>query len=567
MESLAELRKLLKDPAIVCSSIATSILALVLPLSVIQVYDRVIPQSGHATLIALCSMVLAAILLEFGLKLTRNLLLVRAGAKFELRANAQAIDALLSEDPARINPQSQGEILNGIGSVDRLREVHTGPTSGTHLDVIIAIFFLGFLLAISSLIALFLLVIVAGAYAVTRRLRRRIRELHEDRLSNEARRQSFLTEVLGAIDTVRALHIEPQMQRRYDRLLAQSAEITDEFVAAVEFAKSFTATAGMSAPLLVTAFGANLYLQGHLTMGLLAATVILTGRIIQPILQFESYIAGADSARVAERDLRDLIERPRIRSGRHNLLVVDELRLEGVTTAADETTGIGFADVHAIFRQGTCTQIIAPTPHHGSLFLRLLAGEIAIDKGQMMLNGKPFEEYDAHDRRSAIRSLGAQNRLLEGTLIENISNFGGFEARAEAFDLAREIGLDHHIAPTIEGYDIHVNHGEQGPLPRSLVEAAGLISALNSDPSVMLLDEPNASLDMDTDKRFTEMIAARKASATIVMLTQRPSFAELCNQTLDIGPYCTTTARGDDVRAVKSRHSNDGGRFLQVHTP
>lgn len=552
MVALAELRQVLKDPAIVCASIAASVLALVLPLSIIQVYDRVIPQSGHATLIALCAIVGTAILLEFGLRLARNLLLARAGAKFELRANAQAIDALLSEDPARITPQSQGEILTGIGAADRLRAIYTGPTSGTHLDVLIAIFFLAFLFAISPAIALVLLVIVAGAYALTRRLRRRVRRLHQDRISNEARRQSFLTEVLGTIDTVRALHIEPQMQRRYDRLIAHSSEITDEFVAAVEASKSFTATVGMSAPLLVTAFGASLYLQGHLTLGLLAATIILTGRIIQPILQFESYLAGSDSARDAARDFRDLVERPRIRSGPHNLFVVDEMRLEGVTTVEDEATGIAFTAVNAVFRQGTCTQIIAPTPHHGSLFLRLLAGEIVIEEGRMLINERPFEEYDARDRRSAIRSLGARNRLLEGTLIENISNFGGSEARAEAFDLAREIGLDRHIAPTVEGYDIRLSHGEQGPLPRSLVEAAGLISALNSDPSLILLDEPNACLDMDTDKRFTEMIAARRESATIVMLTQRPSLAKLCDRTLDIGPHCTNRGRAYDAQAATS---------------
>ena len=567
MEPLNELRKVLKDPAIVSASIAASVLALVLPLSIIQVYDRVIPQSGHATLIALCAIVLAAILLEFSLKMARNLLLTRAGARFELRANTQAVDALLSEDLARITPQSQGEILVGIGSVDRLRDSYAGPNSGTHLDILIAIAFLLFLFAVSQAIALFLLAIVGAAYAVTRRLRRRVRQLHEDRLANEARRQSFLSEVLGTIDTVRALHIESQMQRRYDRLLAHSAEITDEFVAAIESARSFTATVGMSAPLLMTAFGASLYLQGHLTMGLLAATVILTGRIIQPILQFESYIAGADSARDAARGFRNLVERPRIRSGRHYLMVVDELRLEGVTTAATEVTGIAFSDVHAVFRQGTCTQIIAPTPVHGSLFLRLLAGEIAIESGRMTLNDRHFEEYDARDRRSAIRTLGEQNRLLEGTLIENISNFGGPEARAEALDLACEIGLDRHVAPTVEGYDMRLSHGEQGPLPRSLVEAAGLISALNSDPSVILLDEPNASLDMDTDRRFMEMIAARRESATIVMLTQRPSFAKLCDQTFDIGPYCTAIPLANDARLATATSSEGSALILPGSVP
>lgn len=558
MEAIAELRKALKDPAMVSASIAASVLALVLPLSIIQVYDRVIPQAGYATLIALCAIVLAAILLEYGLRLARNLLLAKAGAKFELRANSDAIDALLSEDPARITPQSQGEILTRIGAVDRLREVYTGPTSGTRIDMVMAMIFLGFLFAMSPSLGLFLLAIVAGAYILTRRLRRRVRKLHDERLSNEARRQSFLTEVLGTIDTVRALHIEPQMQRRYDRLLAHSAEITDEFVAAVESTKSFTATVGMSAPLLVTAFGASLHLQGQLTMGLLAATVILTGRIIQPILQFESYIAGADNARDAARDYEGLVQRARMQSGQHNLLVVDEVRLEDVTTARDETTDIGFHGLNAVFKNGTCTRIIAPTPQRGSLFLRLLAGEIAIEKGKMWLNGRPFEDYDARDRRSAIRTLGAQNRLLEGTLIENISNFGGPEARAEAFDLAREIGLDHHIAPTVEGYDIRLSYGEQGPLPRSLVEAAGLVSALNSDPSVILLDEANASLDMNTDRLFMEMIAARKERATIVMLTQRPSFAKLCDQTLDIGPFCTGTPAADGARTATLTSSEAG---------
>ncbi|MEM6408784.1 MAG: ABC transporter transmembrane domain-containing protein [Pseudomonadota bacterium] len=543
---LRELKRSLLDPAVIVASLGASVAALALPMAMIQIYDRIIPNQGFSTLAALGIIVLVAILVEFGLRSARGMILSQAGAKFEIEGYRAAAAALLDEDPSKARDDRHGDLMTRLTAIDRLRDLHAGPTSGALLDLPMALVFLGLVSIISPLVAGAMTLLLAASFIHLKRKRARVRDLHRERLEIEARRQSFLTEVLDKVDTVRSLRIEDQMERRHERLLARSGEITDQLVASIHSAKSFAASVGMAAPLIVALTGAWLFTQDALTIGSLAATVILTGRIVQPVLQFEAYVAGADNARVAAEDYRVLVDRTPRKGGDVPMVSAKTLELIDVSTDPEDDTGVAFQNISVRFERGSCSHIKAPSKMHGSAFLRLIAGEIALTRGAILIDGKDLADYRVEDRLAAIRLLTAPHRLLTGTLMENLTNFSGHRYQETALNLAREIGLDQHVIPTVEGYGMSVGQSEKDGLPRSLADALGMVSALVTDPDIILFDEPNVALDRETDARLLEMVKGWTHKKTVIMMTSRPSFARLADREIDISQW---VASGEEVAA------------------
>ena len=87
MTPLSELKRSLLDPAVIAASLGASLAALALPLAMIHIYDRIIPNAGYATLAALGLIAVTAIGIEFGLRAARSMLLAQAGAKFEIEVS------------------------------------------------------------------------------------------------------------------------------------------------------------------------------------------------------------------------------------------------------------------------------------------------------------------------------------------------------------------------------------------------------------------------------------------------------------------------------------------------
>ena len=533
-------------PSVIFASFGANLLSLAVPMAMIHIYDRVIPNRGYETLTVLGLVVFGAILAEIMLRSARRYILERAAERFESAAYPAALKALMVSDPAVETRQSQGELYRSVMAIDRLRGAHVGETSMALLDLPFAFLFLAIIVLISPVAGLSVFLILALAFLVLRFARRRVLAMQMKRKENEARRHSFLTDTLRGLDVVKGMRIEDFMLRRYERLLGSSADISSDTARSVQLAQGFTAAIGTLSPLLIGSIGALMVIEGQMTVGALAAIVLLTGRIIQPILKVEAFLAGRENIVQDRNDLEDLLTAPPRRSGTLELGKIEKLELKGVSTQSENGRGIAFRDVNLELHRGDCLAISGADKRTTGAFLRLLAGELPIDTGTIEVNGRSMFEYTSQDRQARLRYLSPEHSLIEGTLIENMTVFRPRLYRDRAVELAQQIGIEKPISQSPDGFALRVGPGAKALLPKSLADAALIVGGLVTDPDVILFNEANAALDREIDANLLAILEAGRFARITVMVSSRPSYLKTATQTLDISQFVVGPIRASE---------------------
>lgn len=526
-----------REPSVIVASFGANLLSLAVPMAMIHIYDRVIPHQSFETLFALGIMVFGAIFAEILLRAARRYLLELSAEQFERFAYTEAVRALLCSDPTKEERTSPGHHYRCLSGIETLRNMHVGNAALDPLDLPFALLFLGVIAMISPLLGAAVLSLLATAFLVLRRARRVVLKHQIRRKDNEERRHSFLSEILRGMDAIKSMRIEDFMLRRYERLMGGAASISADTAYSVQLAQGTTAAIGMLSPLFVGSIGAMLVIQGQMTVGSLAAIVLLTGRIIQPVLRIEAFLAGADNQRQTQADLQELLSRPTRADGGASLDRIDEISLKGVEMAPDPILRIGFRNVELTLRRGECVVLTGATRQARRLFLRGLLGELLVANGQYCLNGQPAEFFDLGDRQRLIKLLSPENALMEGTLLENLTSFQPNRYRDKAVALCQHIGIEQTISQSSEGFGLQVGPDSRAGLPRSLSDAITIVGGLVHDPDVILFDEANGALDRDADAKLLEILRQLSANCIIVLVTNRPSYTKLAQRNVDVAQF------------------------------
>lgn len=521
-------------------------------MAMIHIYDRVIPHQGYETLTVLGAVVLCSLLAEIFLRTARRHILERAAERFEIAAYPAVVKALLTSDPALADRTSQGDLYRSVMGIDRLRNVHAGETSMALLDLPFAFLFLGIIVLISPVAGLTIFAVLTVSFLVLRIARSHVLIMQQKRKDNETRRHSFLTETLRGLDVVKGMRTESFMLRRYERLLSGSADISADTARSVQLAQGFTAAVGTLSPLLMGSIGALMVIRGEMTVGALAAVILLTSRIIQPILRVEAFLAGMVNVRQDREELEDILALPQTRSGSKPLGKVQSLALSGVSSEASHATPVAFSGVDLELERGDFLALKGPDKLSQSAFLKLISGDLALTSGTISINGASLFDHALDDRRDRIRYFGPSNTLIEGTLIENMTTFRPREYRDRAIQLAQDIGIEASISQSPEGFELRVGSGAKTQLPKSLADAALIVGGLVTEPDVILFDEANAALDREIDGKLLNMLEKDRDKRITILVSSRPSFLRLANRTLDITPFLsggvTSTRPLDEAR-------------------
>lgn len=521
MRYVEELRLLRRSPDVIMASLAANLLGLVLPLVMIQLYDRIIPNKGYETLIVLGVGLVVAILCDAALRLARGYILSRAGARFELLAHTAAIRNLLRNPEVR-SDTPPGVLFNDVSLVDRLRSFHTGDTGTALLDLPFVFVFLSVMIAISPILGGTVLTLVAIVFLLVRAARHRITELSNIRLERDGRRQSFLIETLSGIEVIKALGAEDFMERRYERLMAGSASVSARLARRIQGAQAIAGAAGLLAPVVTAGVGAFLVIEQQLTVGALAAAVLLTGRIVQPALRVEMLLAGEDDIRVHEETVQDLLRPPQPSMPPRGLEAVDSISIQRLhvrpgmpESPADQTSTIDLA-------KGDCLVLRVIDGSAATAALRTVSGQVPPASGRVLLGDVAVAEHATVDLRRAIGLVSGEHRPLSGTILENLTRFEPERYRERALELCSELGIDTYIAEHQAGLS-HPLRGEVGgELPTSIEDGLSIISSLVSDPDVILIDEAGTSFDPDVLRALFAYLKRVADERIIVIASNRP---------------------------------------------
>jgi ATP-binding cassette subfamily C protein LapB len=516
-------------------SLFLNILGLALPMSLLQVYDRILPNKSVGTLVLLMGGVLVALLMESTLNYCRSYITGWVGAKFEHRAGCAALDRLLMSRIDDFEKGGSGVHLERMGSLPTVREFYAGQAMLTLLDLPFALLYLSLVAMMGGWLVFIPIVLLIAFASSALMVGTKLRGSLQKRMTADDRRFNFIIEVLGGIHSVKAFAMEAQMVRRYERLQESCAEGAYNVALNSATAMGMSSFFSQATTICVAMAGALIVIQGDMTTGGLAACSMLAGRAMNPIQKALGVWTRFQSFMLARHRLTDLFalqpEAP------PNLPKLDNVRgaleLENVTFRYGEKLPLIIREANIAIREGECIAISAGNGSGKTTLLTLLQGTLRPTTGRLLIDGLPALDYEPQSMRDKIAYLPQMGDLFQGTILQNITMF-----RKQLDDVAVEtaalLGLDETVATMAQGFDTPVGDGAYDSLPRGIKQRIAIARALVNNPRIVLFDEANTAVDATGDNYLRVWLERAKGKRTLVLVTARPSLAKMADRVFEL---------------------------------
>lgn len=507
-------------------SLVVNLLMLTPTLYMLQVFDRVMVSQSEMTLlvVSLITLFLFA-MMAFG-EWARSRLLVRTGVK---------LDEALSERVFRssflsyLQPQL-ADPAKAFGHLITLRQFLTGQGVFAVFDSPWVPIYTGVLFMLHPWLG-----IMATCFAIVQTLIAwygnkvsRAPQLQAGRAVGRA--QYFMQSKLRNFEVVAAMGMFEGLYRRWrdlnDQAMLQSGQAQQDSAVVMALSK-FVRYAQQTFSL---AIGAWLVIRGEISPGAMIAANVLTTRALAPIdLLVQSWPAFL-SSREAYTRLRELLgfEPP----GRSREMVQPPrgaLSVRDVVAHAPGRERPVIAGISLDIEPGQVTVMMGPSGSGKSTLARVMLGIWPLTSGQVQLDGERIEQWTRESLGPHIGYLPQDIELFEGTIADNIARSGELDS-GKVIEAAQAAGLHQMILRFAKGYDTPVGQAG-GFLSGGQRQRIGLARALYGQPSLVILDEPNANLDDEGERALMMAVQTLKAAGkTVLLITHRPGAVRFADQ-------------------------------------
>jgi ATP-binding cassette subfamily C protein LapB len=526
--------KLVREPsvpvAVKFASFAINLLALALPLSIMQVYDRVIPNRSLATLAYLFFGLAVAIAIDYILKTSRSALLSWHATQFVEKVENEGVSRFLrtpngafERDPAAVN-------VSRYAAAAALADYHSGQARLVSIDLPFVAISLIVMTIVSGAMVLVpaSLFFIFAALAIGRA--RKFRKILDSRTAQDNRKYDFIAEVLAGIHTVKVMAMEPQMQRRFERLQQAVAETTMESILTGQANQTSALLYGSISQLIVVAIGGSQVINDHLTMGALACCTMLSGQILQPLLRAISLWTEKESVDHRRAEVRLLLDLPSVElAPATHANVTGDIQFAKVAFKYDAAANFALSAVDLSIRAGTIIGVKGKNGSGRTTLLKLIQGDIEPASGHVTIGGVSTTDPNFRAVRPCIAYVGAAPVIFSGTIMENLTIFS-LNKRDFARKMAQLLGLEATINLLPDGYETMLGRGIGDDLPMSIAQQVNIVRALTNRPRVLVLDEANMVLDAIAEPALIRALHTLRGRLTVIVVTHRPSLLALCDR-------------------------------------
>jgi len=261
---------------LIMSSLFINILSLALPVMLLQIYDRIIPNAAFYTLFLLSSGVIFALLLEATLKMLRAYVTTMIDARLEHNLGYQAFSKILNAQITDYEVIGAGEYLEHLNAIRILKGFYSNQIIVSLLDLPFVVIFIGLMFYISSYLGfiplIFLILLLSSAFILSHQVCAYLAAKHE----TINKRINFIISTLSGIHSIKSMALEMQMLRRYERIQEMACHHDFQLGLKGTIAQLISNSAAQLSTVVVLVFGSIMVVHGYLTIGGLAACVLLT---------------------------------------------------------------------------------------------------------------------------------------------------------------------------------------------------------------------------------------------------------------------------------------------------
>src|SRR6266568_1522769 len=391
---------------------------------------------------------------------------------------------------------------------------------------------------------------------------RLFRHLLDEKFARGAENQAFLVEGVTGIETLKAMAVEPQVQRRWEEQLAGYVTASFRVINLGNAASQAVQLVSKIVTAGLLYFGAKLVIDGSLSVGELVAFNILAGRVSAPVLRLAQIWQDFHQARLSVLRLGDILNtmpEPTFTPGRARLPAIrGNIKFDHVTFRYRIDGQEVLHDVTFDVPAGQMVGIVGPSGSGKSTFAKLVQRLYVPESGRVLVDGMDLAMADPAWLRCQIGVVLQENVLFNRSVRENIALADPAMPMERVIAAARLAGAHEFILELAEGYDTVI--GERGStLSGGQRQRIAIARALITDPRILIFDEATSALDYESERVIQRNMREIAKGRTVLVIAHRLSTVRTMDRivTLERG---RVVEDGSHDTLIKT-----GGRYASLH--
>jgi subfamily B ATP-binding cassette protein HlyB/CyaB len=560
LQAINKYRRILSE--VLVASFFLQLFALVSPLFFQVVIDKVLVHRGLTTLDVLVFGLITVSIFEALTGALRTYVFSHTTNRIDVELGARLFRHLMALPIAYFEARRAGDSVARVRELENIRNFLTSSA----LTLIIDLFFTFVFLAVMFYYSPLLTWIVIGSFpfyiglsaGVTPVFRRRL----DEKFNRGAENQAFLVESITGVETLKAMAVEPQMQRRWEEQLAGYVRASFSVLALGTWASQAVQLISKVVTALTLYFGAYLVIDNKLTVGELVAFNMLAGRVAQPILRLAQIWQDFHQARLSVLRLGDILNsvpEPTYKPGRaapppvKGAVTFDHVhfryRLDGQEV---------LHDINLQVPAGQVLGIVGPSGSGKSTLTKLVQRLYVPESGRVLVDGVDTAMVDVAWLRRQVGVVLQENVLFNRSVRDNIALADPSLPTEAVMAAAQLSGAHDFILELPNGYDTMV--GERGAsLSGGQRQRVAIARALIGNPRILILDEATSALDYESERIVQDNMRRIAQGRTVLIIAHRLSAVAIADRII-------TVERG---RIVEDGHHEEllrtGGRYATLH--
>jgi subfamily B ATP-binding cassette protein HlyB/CyaB len=553
-------RRLLGE--VLLASFFLQVFAVISPLFFQVVIDKVLVHRSMSTLDVLIAGLVGLTLFETLLGTLRVYVLSHTTNRIDVELGARLFRHLMALPIAYFQARRVGDSVARVRELENIRQFLTGSALTLGIDLLFTFVFLAVMFYYSASLTFLVLgslpIYIAISAGAAPLFRRRL----DEKFNRGAENQAFLVESVTGVETLKAMAVEPQMQRRWEEQLAS-------YVAASFRVLTLNNTASQAVQAvnkLVTAatlyFGAKLVIDGGMSVGELVAFNMLAGRVSMPVLRLAQIWQDFHQARLSVDRLGDIlntIPEPSLTAGRAALPAIrGQVTFEHVSFRYRIDGPEVLHDVSFTVQPGQVVGVVGSSGSGKSTIAKLVQRLYVPGSGRVLVDGVDLAMVDLAWLRRQTGVVLQENVLFNNSIRENIALVDPTIPMERIIAAAELAGAHDFILELPEGYDTVV--GERGSsLSGGQRQRVAIARALLSDPRILILDEATSALDYESERAIQQNMKRIAAGRTVFVVAHRLSTVRNADRiiTIERGRIVEDGPHDELIRS--------NGRYAKLH--
>jgi ATP-binding cassette, subfamily C, bacterial EexD len=499
-------------------SLFVNLLMLVPAIYMLAVYDRVLMSGSESTLLMLTLITVFLFLVLGGLEWIRSRIMVATSARLDEQLGARVFEAVFTQ-----SLRSNGRVSTAQPLTDllQIRQFLTGPGLLAFFDAPWIPIYVGLMFLFHpafGIVAVLSILLLTGL-AIWNELAIRADLAEANRASLEATQCTQRN--LRNAEVVEAMGMLPRLRARWHARQMQILTLQSHASAKAGLINALSRTYRLTIQSLVLGLGAYLAIQKQITPGLVISGSILLGRALAPLDHMIAGWRGVLGAREAHHRLDTLLLMIPQHEARMPLPPLrGHITVEDLVIAVPGRTEPILNGVTLTIEPGTTVALIGPSAAGKSTVARALLGLAPPTHGRVCLDGADLHNWDRAQLGQYVGYLPQDVELLDGTVAENIARFGDVDSN-RVVEAARWAGIHEMVLTLPQAYDTPLIGGGVS-LSAGQRQRIGIARAIYGRPRLVVLDEPNANLDLAGEAALLKAVRQlQRDGCTVVVVTHR----------------------------------------------